>query len=108
VIARLWRGRTAHEDADEYTEYVKRSGIAAQQALPGHIHTLLLRHLTPTATEFIVLSLWRNLDSILEFAGTDPTKAVYYPKDESLLLEMEPTVLHYEVVAGGFEKVEDG
>jgi hypothetical protein len=41
-------------------------------------------------------SFWESFDAICSFAGDDIEKAVYYPEDEAFLLELEPTVTHYE------------
>jgi heme-degrading monooxygenase HmoA len=48
--------------------------------------------------EFVFISFWDSLDSIKEFAGPDISKAHYYPDDRKFLLELEPTVSHYEVL----------
>lgn len=37
--------------------------------------------------------------AIRAFAGEDAEKARYYPEDTDFLLELEPTVTHYEVEA---------
>ena len=48
--------------------------------------------------EFLLISLWESFDAIRKFAGPQIEKAVYYPKDKEFLLELEPHVVHYEVV----------
>jgi hypothetical protein len=47
----------------------------------------------------LLLTLWDSLDAIRAFAGPDMERAKYYPEDEAFLLELEPTVTHYEVLA---------
>jgi len=37
------------------------------------------------------------LEAIRAFAGDTLEKARYYPEDAAFLLELEPTVTHYEV-----------
>jgi hypothetical protein len=39
------------------------------------------------------------LASIRAFAGEDVERARYYPEDKAFLLELEPHVTHYDVVA---------
>jgi hypothetical protein len=39
------------------------------------------------------------MDSIRAFAGEPVDQARYYPEDKDFLLEFEPTVVHYHVVA---------
>jgi len=38
--------------------------------------------------------------AIRRFAGEDYEKAHYYPEDRDFLVELEPFVDHYEVIAG--------
>jgi heme-degrading monooxygenase HmoA len=47
---------------------------------------------------FLLLTLWDSLDAIRAFAGPDVERAKYYPEDEGFLIELEPTVTHYEVL----------
>jgi heme-degrading monooxygenase HmoA len=46
---------------------------------------------------FITLSFWESHDAIVAFAGADAATAKYYAEDEKHLLELEPTVTHYEL-----------
>ena len=43
-----------------------------------------------------MLTFWTGLDAIRAFAGADVDKAKYYDFDADYLLEMEPSVRHYE------------
>jgi hypothetical protein len=49
---------------------------------------------------FLLLTLWDSRDAIRAFAGDDMDCARYYPEDAAFLLELEPTVTHYEVAGG--------
>jgi heme-degrading monooxygenase HmoA len=49
-------------------------------------------------THFVTLTFWKNMDAVRAFAGEDVAAAKYYPEDRDFLIEMEPTVVHYEVV----------
>lgn len=96
-IARTWRGRTPAIDADAYAAYLEETGVRALRATPGNERVLILRRVDGDEAEFWVISLWRDMASISAFAGTDPTRARYFPEDERYLLEMTPDVVHYEV-----------
>jgi len=50
-------------------------------------------------THFLLLTLWESLDAIRAFAGEDYDRARYYPEDDDYLLEREPFVVHYDVLA---------
>ncbi len=97
MISRIWRGRTRAKDADEYVEYVRKTGVTQHRATPGNRASMIFRREIGDEVEFLVLSLWDSLDAVRAFAGERPEVAVYYPEDERFLLEFEPEVRHYEV-----------
>jgi heme-degrading monooxygenase HmoA len=97
-IARIWRGRTLLSKADEYEAYLNRSGISKIRATPGNLGAYMLRRTENGKAEFVVISLWESVEAIRKFAGPDYQKAVILPKDREYLLEVEPNVLHYEIV----------
>ena len=47
-----------------------------------------------------MISLWDSREAIVRFAGEDIERARYYSKDKDFLLELEPTIKHYEVMFG--------
>jgi heme-degrading monooxygenase HmoA len=101
LIARIWRGKTQTERADEYERYLQATGFKDYDTTDGNMGLIALRKSDPGSgtTEFLLISLWKSLGSIQEFAGDNIEKAVYYPRDKEFLLEMEPTVSHYDVVS---------
>ena len=98
AIARIWRGRTLAAKADEYQSYLDTSGISRVRATPGNLGVTVLRRNDGEKTEFLVLSVWESVDAIKKFAGDDYQKAVILPRDREYLLEVEPNVLHYEIL----------
>jgi antibiotic biosynthesis monooxygenase (ABM) superfamily enzyme len=99
VIARVWRGVTRAEDAEEYARYVEESGLKAARAIPGNRGTLVLRRVDGDRAEFETVLLFDSLDDIHAFAGDDIDVAVFYPEDDRYLIEREPIVRHFEVDA---------
>ncbi len=97
MIARIWHGRTRIEQADDYTDYIRRTGVAGQRRTPGNRGSMVWRRDDGEVAEFVVVSLWETLEAVRAFAGERPETAVYYPEDEKYLLEFEPEVLHYDV-----------
>ncbi len=98
MIARIWHGRTPAEKADDYLEYIKRTGIAEYRSVEGNRGQYILRKIDGDVADFTVLSLWESMDAVRAFAGSEPEKPVYYPEDEEYLLELEDEVAHYDVV----------
>lgn len=98
AIARIWHGRTKTAKADEYYEYLKEAGIRKIQGIAGNLGVQVLRRTTDDITEFTVISYWESMDAVRKFAGADVEKTYNLPKDPEYLLELEPTVKHYQVV----------
>jgi heme-degrading monooxygenase HmoA len=100
MIARIWRGRTRVEKAQEYLDFLERKGLSGYRATEGNCGVQILLRKDAEVAEFLLISFWESLDAIRRFAGSEPEKAVYYPEDDAFLLEKEPTVSHYALVAG--------
>jgi len=99
MIARSWDGLTAATHADEYADYVRRTGVTDLAATDGNLGVYLLRRREGDRARFRVLSLWESMEGVRRFAGDDPERARYYPEDARFLLSLEPHVEHFEVVA---------
>jgi heme-degrading monooxygenase HmoA len=97
MIARIWRGRTVAAQADKYLDYLQETGVKGARTTPGNRGVRILRRITGQEAEFLFVSFWDSLDAIQAFAGPDIERAVYFPEDTAFLLELEPTVAHYEV-----------
>lgn len=98
MIARTWHGRVAAARADKYHAYLLRTGAPDYKATPGNRGVFVLRRVEGEAAHFLLVSLWESLATIRAFAGEEIERARYYPEDASYLLELEPTVTHYEVL----------
>ena len=100
MIARLWHGRTPAAKADSYLEFLERRAIPDYESIPGNRGAYVLRRIEGDTAHFLTMSLWESLEAIEAFAGADPEKAKYYPEDAKFLLELEPSVRHYECASG--------
>ena len=97
MIARVWRGWTSADDADEYAEYLLATGMRQARATPGNQGAYFLRRIEGDRAEFVTVILWETLDAVRAFAGDDVEQAVFFPEDARYLVEREPTVRHYEL-----------
>ena len=98
TIARIWRGRTLASRANRYEAYLMSSGINRIRNTAGNLGATVLRRTENGQTEFLVISFWESIEAVKNFAGQDYEKAVILPRDRQYLVEVEPKVLHYEVV----------
>jgi heme-degrading monooxygenase HmoA len=97
MIARIWHGAVPHAKGEAYMEYLHATGLADYRATPGNRGVYVLRRTEGDVAHFDLLTLWESWDAIRAFAGDDVDRARYYPEDARFLIEMEPTVTHYDV-----------
>jgi len=107
MIARIWRGVTKESKADEFFDYMLKTGVKDLRATEGNLGALVLRHVDEGHADFLLISLWKSLDHIRRFAGDDIDKAVYYSEDKKYLDKLEPKVVHYDVLVGLEQFVDD-
>lgn len=98
MIARRWHGVVPSARADEYEAYMAETGVAEYSATPGNQGVYFLRRVDGDFTHFEMFTLWESLDAIRRFAGDDIERARYYERDAEFLVELEPSVVHFDVI----------
>jgi hypothetical protein len=107
MIARIWHGKTTITKADAYMEeYFNQTGLADYQATQGNLGVLVLRQDEGEQADFLMITLWESKDAIKEFAGDDINKARYYPQDNDYFKDLEPKVIHYNVLVNELSPTE--
>ena len=96
MIARIWHGVVPAAKAADYLKSLEGTGLPDYKNTPGNQGVQVLQRTIGEHTHFLLITLWESYDAIRAFAGDDIEKARYYPEDEDFLLELEPTVSHYE------------
>ena len=99
MILRIWHGRTPRAKADRYEKFLIERAIPDYRATPGNLDVQVLRSDDGEVSHFLTMTRWESEDAIRAFAGADVLKAKYYPEDKDYLLEFEPQVRHYTIVA---------
>ncbi len=99
MIARIWHGVTPAAKADAYYKYLESSGVKEYRRTKGNRGVYVFRRISGDRADFVLVSLWDSYESIRAFAGDDVEKARYFPKDREFLLDFEPKVAHYDVLA---------
>ena len=103
MIARMWHGKVPARKARDYHQYLLETGLKDSRNTKGNKAVFLLKREEKDITHFYTLFFWNDWEAIKEFAGEDVEKARYYPEDKEFLLELEPTVTHFEVVEHSIE-----
>lgn len=99
MIARIWHGRTPAAKADEYLAFLQQRALPDYRLTPGNVAAWILRRDDGDVTHFTTVTHWESVQAIEAFAGTDISRAKYYPEDSNFLLEFEPIVQHSELYA---------
>lgn len=98
MIIREWRGRASPSNTDAYPAHFRNHVIPELRALAGFVGAHLSRRTLGDRVEFVVLTRWKDMNAIRDFAGDTPNKAVVEPGAIAALVEFDDFVEHYEVV----------
>jgi heme-degrading monooxygenase HmoA len=89
-IARIWRGRTRRDIADEYEAYNYDAGI--RPLIDKALGVQTFREDRENETEFMTISYWESVDSMARFTGGDPGQIHHLPRDAEYLIELPEAV----------------
>jgi hypothetical protein len=100
MIARRWHGRVSGGKASEYLQLMAEVGLPDYRSTRGNRGAWCLYRRDNGVVHVEMFTLWDDLSAIRRFAGDDLAKAKYYDFDPDYLMEMEPEVVHFEVIEG--------
>ena len=69
----------------------------ALQGLRGHRGAMVLRRTKDGLIRITVLTLWKSMAAVAEFAGTDPEAAVVEAAARDVLADFDTRVEHFEL-----------
>jgi hypothetical protein len=97
TIARIWRGRTTREKADEYAAYLYEYGIRPLEEKALAVQQL--REDRAGESEFVTISYWENVEAMSRFAGPDPRRIHHLERDKEFLIELPESVQVLQITA---------
>ena len=86
TIARIWRGRTRPEIADDYESDIKTEGIPPLEKTALGVQ--LFREDREHESWFTTISYWPDLDAMTAFTKGEPTKVHHLDRDPEFLIEL--------------------
>jgi uncharacterized damage-inducible protein DinB len=107
MITRIWHGRTAQNNAEDYLSFLRTKGISGYRQTAGNLSVKVGYQNKNEICHFWTITEWKDLDSIKSFAGNDFSRAVYYPEDEGVLLEKEEHVENFETIVVSGNRVKE-
>lgn len=105
MIARVWRGWTAPDDADRYERLLRTEilpDIAAQSG-EGFRGAEVYRRPDGDDVAFMTVLRFASMDTVRRFGEKDPQDAHVPPAARALLRRFEDEVAHYDVVVDSRE-----
>jgi hypothetical protein len=96
-IARIWRGRTTRDRADEYAPYLYETGIRPLEEKALGVQ--MFREDRDTESEFVTISYWESVEAMSRFAGDDPKRIHHLERDPEFLIELPKSLQILDVVA---------
>jgi antibiotic biosynthesis monooxygenase (ABM) superfamily enzyme len=97
MISRHWKGIAKPAFADRYVSHLEDETFPRLASLPGFVRATILRREVGAGTEFQIVTLWDSLSSIEAFAGVRIEAAVVPPAVQAMMVDYDPSVVHYEV-----------
>ena len=99
MIARRWHGRVPAATAEEYLALMRDVALPDYRSTDGNRGAWCLHRAEGDIVHVEMFTLWEDEAAIKRFAGVDMAAAKYYDFDSDFLLEMEPEVMHFDVIA---------
>lgn len=97
TIARIWRGRTPSEKADEYEAYNHEHGI--KPLIEKAMGVQSFREDCGAETEFVTVSYWESEEAMARFTGADARAIHHLDRDPEFLVELPTSVQILRIVA---------
>jgi hypothetical protein len=99
MIARRWHGRVPAAKAEEYLALMREVALPDYRSTQGNCGAWCLHRRDGEVVHVEMFTFWEDEAAIRRFAGREMDAAKYYDFDAGFLIEMEPRVVHFEVIA---------
>lgn len=98
MISRRWRALAKSEEADNYVRHLQNDTFPQLSQIPGFVSASILRRPIADGVEFLIVTKWQSMDAIRQFAGESERVAVVPPAVQTMMVEYDTVVEHYEIV----------
>jgi heme-degrading monooxygenase HmoA len=98
MIVRMWRAVATPENAPRYRAHLEGTVAPELHTLPGFMGLSLCETEGDGGrVEIVVLTRWRSMRDVKDFAGPDPKRAVVEPEAKAVLTNCDDFVSHYHI-----------
>jgi len=98
MIARHWRGLAKSDRAADYEAHLRSETLPALEKMRGFLGADVLKRAVEGGMEFLVITRWKSIESIEQFAGADAEAAVVPPNAQAMMIDYDRRARHYEFV----------
>lgn len=96
MIVRVFRARIHSERVKEFEQFFLETALPMIKAQRGMIAVTVGLPMAPTPNEFLMVTVWQDLEALQQFAGAEWQKPVIDPAEVDLL--QETFLQHYSLV----------
>jgi GNAT superfamily N-acetyltransferase/heme-degrading monooxygenase HmoA len=98
MIARHWKGLARADRAAEYEAHLRDETFPSLARIGGFVDASMLRRDHVGGVEFLIVTRWKSIDAIRQFAGDDPEAAVVPARVQAMMIDYDRRAVHYEVM----------
>ncbi len=99
MIIRYWRTVAGTDDVlAKYADHLQRTTFVEMAELPGHLGATLTRKVNGTDNELLVMTFWRDINSVGHFVKGAFDDAVVKPSTQKLLKAFDLKVEYFETI----------
>ena len=99
MLIRSWRAIAGTKEVlTSYTDHLRKTTFVEMAGLPGHLGATLACKLNNTDHELIVMSFWKDIDSVSHFVKEGFDDAVVKPNTQKLLKAYDLKVEYFETI----------
>lgn len=93
MIVRVFHARVHDGKAGDFAAFFRERALPSVRSQPGLVRVEIGWPMPPTDDAFMMITVWKDLDSMKAFTGESWNEAVILPEERSLL--RETSVHHY-------------
>jgi heme-degrading monooxygenase HmoA len=93
----MWKGKVKGENANRFKEEFENHDLTILRAQDGCLGAFLSRDYWKSEEGYSIITLWRDMDSLKAFTGSEWKKPVVGPT-EGRLIEGKAEIQHYSLI----------
>jgi heme-degrading monooxygenase HmoA len=98
MIERHWKGITSIENSNSYIKHLLEDTFPQLSKIKGFKKASILKRVINDSVEFLIITQWESINSIMKFSGENTEVAVVPLKAQKLMTSYDLKVSHYEKI----------